>query len=102
MESTTADAKAATLAALTWAADELAEVQAQAENEARPLLLTATEVREYLPVLIRLAQQELARRKNSGRKERPIETLTPGAAAVRRHREKKSAAIKTAAEEREG
>lgn len=82
-------AKAATLAALAWAADELAEVQAQAENEARPLLLTAAEVRDFLPVLIRLAQQELARRANAGRKLRPIEELTPGARAVRRHREKK-------------
>lgn len=74
--------------------DELAEVQAQAENEARPLLLTVTEVRDYLPVLIRLAQQELARRSNAGRKLRPIEELTPGAQAVRRHREKKKDAVK--------
>ena len=85
----TEDQKAATLAALTWAATELAEVQAQCEIESRPLMLSPVETRDYLPVLIRLAQEELARRANSGRKKRPIETLTPGAAAVRRHREKK-------------
>ena len=85
----TEDQKAATLAALNWAAGELAEVQAQCEIESRPLLISPVETRDRLPVLIRLAQEELARRKNSGRKKRPIETLTPGAQAVRRHREKK-------------